>query len=89
MDDCRFPNEHQTLKDLGFVGIYIDVSDDIRKKRLMGRDGTTQEDTLNHKSEVLIDSFKDDLISLDGSGSLEESYKNLNILLEEIGKVKY
>ncbi len=80
MDDCRFPNEHAVLKDLGFVGIYIDVSDEIRKKRLIGRDGTAQEKDLNHKSETLIDTFKDDLIKVDGNGSLEQSFRNLNSL---------
>ncbi len=86
MDDCRFPNEHAILKELGFVGIYIDVPDEVRKVRLVGRDGTAQEGTLNHKSETLIDTFKKDLISVDGSGSLEMSLYNLNNILQEIIK---
>ncbi len=86
MDDCRFPNEHEILKELGFVGIYIDVPDEIRKIRLIGRDGTAQEGTLNHKSETLIDSFKDDLIKLDGTGSLEESFRQLNKLLTTLNE---
>lgn len=84
MDDCRFPNEHQILKELGFVGIYINVSDEMRKKRLIGRDGTAQEKDLNHKSEMVIDIFKDDLIKLNGNGSLEESYRKLNDLLQDL-----
>lgn len=84
MDDCRFPNEHVILKELGFVGIYIDVSDEIRKERLIGRDGKAQEDTLNHKSETLIDTFKDDLIKVDGNGELEESFRNLNDVLKTL-----
>jgi len=83
-DDCRFPNEHVILSQLGFVGIYIDVSDEIRSKRLVGRDGSSQENTLNHKSETLIDTFKDDLIKVDGSGSLEESFRKLNALLQTL-----
>lgn len=86
MDDCRFPNEHKILQELGFVGIYIDVCDELRKKRLIGRDGTTQENTLLHKSETLIDTFKDELIKLDGNGSLEESYIKLNALLYTLAK---
>ena len=84
MDDCRFPNEHAILKELGFVGIYIDVSEEIRKERLIGRDGKAQEDTLNHKSETLIDTFKEDLIKVDGNGSLEESFRNLNNTLKTL-----
>ena len=89
MDDCRFPNEHKILQELGFVGIYINVSDEKRKERLINRDGSAQEKTLNHKSETLIDTFKDELIQLDGSGSLEESYKKLNKLLQKIAKGGY
>jgi len=85
MDDCRFPNEHKILQELGFVGIYIDVPDDIRKGRLIVRDGTAQENTLNHKSETLIDKFKDDLIKLDGHGDLKNTYYNLNNLLFQLG----
>lgn len=88
MDDCRFPNEHQILKEFGFVGIYIDVPDKIRYSRLAVRDGTVQENTLNHKSEILIDSFKDELIKLDGSGTLEQSYKKLNELLRSLTQRK-
>ena len=86
MDDCRFPNEHAILKELGFVGIYINVSDEKRKERLIGRDGKTQEETFNHKSETLIDNFKDELIMLDGEGTLEESYRKLNSLLQTLIK---
>ena len=84
MDDCRFPNEHKILQELGFVGIYIKVPDKIREKRLENRDGNSQKNTLQHRSETLIDTFKDELIQLDGSGSLEESYIKLNKLLQKI-----
>jgi len=84
MDDCRFPNEHKILQELGFVGIYIDVSDEKRKFRLVGRDGTAQENTLNHSSETLIDTFKDELVRVDGNGELEESYVHLNDLLQSL-----
>jgi len=86
MDDCRFPNEHQLLKEIGFIGIYLNVPDNLRKDRLVGRDGATQEHTFNHRSETLIDTFKDELIQLDYSGSIEESYAKLNRLLNTIIK---
>ena len=84
MDDCRFPNEQKVLQELGFLGIYIDVDENMRKKRLIGRDGSAQEESLNHKSETLIDSFKDKLIPLDGNGALYDSYVNLNNLLKDL-----
>jgi len=84
MDDCRFINEHEILKKIGFIGIYIDVPDEIRKERLIQRDGTAQEKTLNHISEQMIDNFKNELIQLDGSGSLEDTYLRLNGILKEL-----
>jgi dephospho-CoA kinase len=84
MDDCRFPNERNVLWELGFYGIYLNVSDELRKSRLVGRDGVTQEDTFNHRSETLIDTFKDDLIQLDASGDLENCYTKLNQTLQHL-----
>ena len=41
-DDCRFINEHEFLKQIGFVGVYLKVSPEIRITRLTKRDGTAQ-----------------------------------------------
>ena len=81
MDDCRFPNEHKILTELGFKGIYLNVPDKLRKQRLVGRDGKTQEDTFNHTSETSIDLFKHNLIQLDASGDLEDMYLKINNML--------
>ena len=75
--DTRFRNEHEELKKLGWLGIYLDVSDEIRIKRLQSRDKTAQIDTLNHVSETSLDEFKYELISVDANGSLQEMYDNL------------
>lgn len=86
IDDCRFYNEHQALKDMGWVGIYLEVPGDIRIKRLMSRDGTAQEKTLNHASETAIDQFKDGLIKVDASGDLASQYFHLNALIQSFGE---
>ena len=83
-DDCRFPNEHKVLSHSGFMGIYLDVNEEVRKSRLIGRDGVSQEDTFNHRSETMIDTFKDDVIQLDASGDLEDSYFKLNQILQHL-----
>ena len=80
-DDVRFANEHLALKKAGWIGIYLDVSDDIRVKRLAGRDGDAQVTTLKHSSETSIDLFKDDLIKIDGSGTLRDTYRQINKIL--------
>lgn len=87
-DDVRFPNENKMLKGEKWVGIYLSVSDDIRAKRLESRDGDACLDRLNHRSETSIDLFKDELIKVDVSGSLEKSYNNLEEVLEYIRKEK-
>lgn len=84
-DDCRFPNEHEVLKNSGWIGIYLDAPDDIRAERLKNRDGDAQISTLGHSSETSIDLFKDELIRIDSSKSLEETYAQLDNLIENIG----
>jgi hypothetical protein len=80
-DDVRFKNEHKKLKKEGWIGIYLDVSDDIRINRLKNRDGDAKIECLTHKSETEIDSFKDNLIKLDASGSIEDTINKLKIIL--------
>lgn len=87
-DDVRFKNENDILKEMGWIGIFLKVPEEVRVKRLENRDGSAQVDTLNHKSETSIDEFKDDLIPLDASGTLEETYNNLEQILNQIGVVK-
>lgn len=81
-DDVRFPNEHQALKDMGWLGIYLDTPDEIRIRRLTGRDGDAQVNTLNHCSETSIDLFKHELIHVDSSGTLQETYANIEQVLK-------
>jgi len=83
-DDIRFPNEHEVLKEAGWIGFYLDVSDEIRVKRLEGRDGDACVDKLQHASETALEGFKDELIKIDVSGTLEQSYQNLEETLEYV-----
>jgi len=87
-DDVRFPNEHEALKEEGWVGIYLDVPDAVRIARLTGRDGDAQVHTLQHTSETSLDSFKDELIKVDASGSLDQTYQRLEETLEYIRREK-
>ena len=85
-DDIRFENEHLVLQESGWIGLYLDVSDELRIKRLEGRDGDACVDKLQHVSETALDDFKDELIKVDVSGTLEQSYENLEQTLEFIRK---
>lgn len=83
-DDVRFRNEYLALKEKGWVLIYLAVPEQIRISRLQSRDGDSQLSTLNHASELEIATFKDDLIQLDASGTLEQTYQRLEETLEYI-----
>ncbi len=87
-DDCRFENEHQILKQNGWVGIYLNVSDEIRIERLKKRDGDAQVGTLKHSSETSLDVFKDELIQIDSSKSVEDTFQRLDNLIDELTKGK-
>ena len=85
-DDIRFKNEFLALKEAGWIIFYLDVSDEIRIARLQGRDGDACVDRLQHSSETALNEFKDELIKIDVSGSLEQSYENLEATLEYVRK---
>ncbi len=77
VDDVRFPNEHEALKSMGWVGIYLDVPPALRLARLEKRDGSAQEGTLGHESETKIEEFRSKLTIVDASGSLEDMYARI------------
>ena len=83
-DDVRFPNEHETLRKEGWLGIYLDVSDELCRERLVSRDGTAQESTLTHKAETSLDEFSDKLIRLDSSVSLPKLCSLFDDLLKTL-----
>lgn len=70
IDDCRYKNEAKMLKDFGFVLV-----------RLVGRGYELPEGEACHQSETeMAEIFCD--YELDNSGSLEESYKKLDDIIE-------
>lgn len=81
LDDCRFENEHKILKEMGWVGLYLDVPDYIRVERLQNRDGTAQEATLNHPSELAVDTFKHELVQINASVPLLEMYAQIEKII--------
>lgn len=84
LDDVRYANEVKALKEAGWILIYLNVSPEVRKQRLIGRDGVTQEETLSHASETEMETFKDQLLQLNAEGTLAQTYQNLEELLEYI-----
>lgn len=85
-DDVRFKNEHEVLKSMRWLGIYLEVSDEKRIERLVKRDGNAQINTLTHSSETAIEGFKNELVKIDSSGTLEETYENIEGVLKKEGK---
>lgn len=71
VDDCRFPNEAEAFLKAGWKLIYLDCSDATRIHRCIARDGTFDPNTLNHKSEIGIDTivelYKEDLIMINAN----------------------
>lgn len=83
-DDCRFANEHRTLKALGWVGLYLYVDDATRIARLKGRDGTAQIETLNHPSELAVETFYNDLYWIDSTCDAQQLYLNLDEAVDKL-----
>ena len=82
IDDCRFPNEAEKLKELGFVFIRINCPDETRKKRLKKRSGETDYKFFSDPSETLLDGWLCDY-AIDGSLPLEEFLKEVEGVVYE------
>lgn len=85
IDDCRFENEFNILKENGFIIIGLKCPDEIRMKRLEKRDGTTQCETLNDISETEMNLFIDKCdYYINTSGSYDDNYIQLEETMEAI-----
>ena len=78
LDDCRFKNEYEALRDNDWIGIYLDIPEDIRLSRLELRDGQVDKARLTHASETDIDKFKNQAPHIiDASKPLHEVYEEV------------
>lgn len=56
--DCRFENEVRGASRCGFVTVRLEVTPDVQRQRLMGRDGLkVNEEALLHPSETALDGY--------------------------------
>jgi dephospho-CoA kinase len=87
VDDVRFVNEADTLLEDGWLLIYLDCPDDVRRRRCIERDGTFDENTLKHPSETgvdeIIEKFGSDfnLVRIDASGTMEDTAGEIDLVL--------
>ena len=81
VDDCRYLNEVQSLKNNGFYIIYIDISKETQKNRILNTYSNAEEhlNNLNHSSESNFEKLKQhsDLI-INGELSLQIIYNIIN-----------
>lgn len=74
--DARFPNEVELIDDLGLGVIRLEVSDEIRIKRIKERDGLTPTlESINHSSEIILDDYKFSHV-INGEENLETVLSN-------------
>lgn len=81
--DVRFPNEAKSIKN--GVLFYINVSDEVRLKRLIKRDNVLpNSDCFKHKSEPEIKDFEDIDLIINNNETINENFKTtLTVLLKE------
>lgn len=85
-DDVRFVNEASTLLNQSWVMIYLDCPDEIRMERCKKRDGVFDASLMNHPSETGVDDilklFGSRIYTVNSSGTIEETNKQLDIILQ-------
>ena len=81
IDDCRYLNEVQSLKNNGFYIIYIEISEECQKNRILNTYSNAEEhlNNLNHSSESNFEKLKQlsDLV-INGELSLQINYSIIN-----------
>lgn len=82
ISDCRYRNEFDAFKKYNLT-VYLDISDETRKKRLIKRDGGFNENSFNHPSETEIDSFKKECDLIITEENLD---KDISTLLSCLGE---
>lgn len=58
ISDCRYKNEFDAFRETNLT-LFLDVPDEVRKKRLVDRDGSYDIKSFNHPSETEIEGLKD------------------------------
>lgn len=80
IDDCRFPNEAQALKDSGFLIVRMNRPEEDRIALMKEKYPTTYENILHHPSETSLDDFKADLIL--SASDVQSIYKSVEIIYQ-------
>ena len=77
--DIRFPDEVDRLQSIGFTVARLDITPEVQAKRLEGRDGLNVDAaTLNHASEVSLDSYVGFNIRVENNeGTMDEVVDNV------------
>lgn len=81
VDDLRFPNEHQMLKELGFTIIRIEAPRMLRRDRLRAIGKLQDESQLDDTSEMALDDYPNDA-TIENVLSPEEFGERLNYVLK-------
>lgn len=58
VDDVRYPNEYNYLRDAGFLMVQIYTPVLVREQRIRGLYPNTDKSALKHPSEILLDGYK-------------------------------
>jgi len=77
--DVRFKNELEGLRKLGFIPIKVEAAEEIRKHRLLERDGIVDYERLYHISETELDDVTC-YYRVVNNGGLEQLYENIRLL---------
>lgn len=83
--DCRLITEYNALKEKGFVFLYIKAEESERIKRLHKRDGSSQKEFLEHKTETQVDEIlrEGKHITIENYGNIEDLADKIKMILNE------
>ena len=81
--DCRFRNEFNDFLD--FHSVYVDASEEVRRERMIQRDGEVKHSSLGHAAESQVRGLKEHCeYTLVNNGTLEELRKKVDHMVASL-----
>lgn len=86
--DSRFPNEMDSVRELGGLASRLDVTEETQRIRLHDRDGlTVTEEALRHTSETALDDYPHFDVRVPNDGRLEDTIVAIMERLRQLGRL--
>lgn len=84
IDDIRYPNEIERLREEGFIIVRLNVSEEVQKARYKEEYGSIEGIDFEHPGEIALDNYDDYDYVIDADISIEELHEKVDEIVAEV-----